>query len=245
MAKQKLKRFAEFSSWDNCFDFPYEIKGKWNKDVFKNSHPIVLELGCGKGEYTVALAKRYPDKNYLGVDIKSNRMWVGAKMAKEENLTHIAFMRAIMHKIDTIIGEGEADEIWITFPDPFLRSKSAKHRLTHTRFLRLYKKILKPGGTIHLKTDSDDLFTFTVNMLQHLGIKPIALEEDVHGNPDAPEILKEVKTYYERLFMNKGSTIKYISFNLSSFSEEQAVVFEEWFEQERLRRVALGLSTGL
>lgn len=245
MAKQKLKRFAEFSAYQHTFDFPYHLKGKWHAEVFKNNNPIVLELGCGKGEYTVALAHEYPEKNFIGVDIKSNRMWVGAKKALEQNKTNVCFMRALMHKISELFDAGEVDEIWITFPDPFVRIRSAKHRLTHTRFLRLYKQLLKPGGLVNFKTDSDELFAFTQNMLTHLHITPLVTDYDVHANPHAEPMLKEVRTYYENLFMGKGKKIKFTRFTLDQLTEEKAAAFEAWFEQERQKLVEAGKSTGI
>lgn len=245
MAKQKLKRFKEFSEYGHTFDFAYDMKGKWHSDVFKNNNPIVLELGCGKGEYTVALAKEFPGKNFIGIDIKSNRMWVGASKAIEQNLSNVVFMRAIMHRINELFDASEVDEVWITFPDPFVRARSAKHRLTHSRFLRLYKQILKPGGVINFKTDSDELFSFTINMLEHLHIKPLVVETDVHANADAEPLLKNVRTHYENLFMKKGKTIKFTRFKLDELEEEHAKQFEDWFESERLKLVAEGKSTGI
>lgn len=238
MAKQKLKRFAEFSSFTHTFDFPYELRGKWKQDVFRNDHPLVLELGCGKGEYTVALAREYPDKNFTGIDIKSNRMWKGAGVALEDGLKNATFMRALMHRITELYAPGEVDEIWITFPDPFPRARSAKHRLTHTRYLRFYKEILKPGGLINFKTDSDELFTFTMDMLERLGITPLNTFWNVHQDADAPGYLKNIRTYYENLFMKKGKAIKYVQFSLDDFTEEKAVAFEEWMEVERQKEIA-------
>jgi tRNA (guanine-N7-)-methyltransferase len=245
MAKQKLKRFAEFSAFEHTYDFAYHLKGKWREEVFKNNNPIVLELGCGKGEYTVALATEFPDKNFIGIDIKSNRMWVGAKKAMEANRNNVAFMRALMHKIEELFAANEVDEIWITFPDPFVRIRSAKHRLTHTRFLRLYQRILKPGGVINFKTDSDELFAFTQNMLTHLHITPQVTDYDVHANPQAEPMLKQVRTYYENLFMAKGKKIKFTRFTLDELTEQHAAAFEAWFEQERLKLVEAGKSTGI
>lgn len=245
MAKQKLKRFAEFAGYDHTFDFAYDLKGKWRNEVFKNDNPLILELGCGKGEYTVALAKEFPEKNFTGIDIKSNRMWVGATKAKEQGLTNVAFMRTIMHRIHEMFEPGEVDEIWITFPDPFVRIRSAKHRLTHTRFLRLYKQILKPGGIINFKTDSDELFSFTMNMLEHLQITPLVVEYNVHANPGAEPLLRDVRTHYENLFMARGKTIKFTRFSLHDLTEERAKAFEDWYEAERLKLVAEGKSTGI
>ncbi|MBW7844684.1 MAG: tRNA (guanosine(46)-N7)-methyltransferase TrmB [Bacteroidia bacterium] len=245
MAKQKLKRFAEFATMPNTFDFAHQLKGKWNTEVFKNNNPIVLELGCGKGEYTLALAHLYPNKNFIGIDIKSNRMWVGAKKALEQNQMNIAFLRIVLHKIHEFFEAGEVSEIWITFPDPFVRIRSAKHRLTHPRFLQLYKQILHPEGLINFKTDSDELFSFTQIMLSKIGIEPILVETDVHGNPNAEPLLKNVRTYYENLFSAKGKKIKFMKFSLLNLSTDHITKFEEWFEAERKKLVALGHSTGI
>lgn len=245
MAKQKLKRFKEFAEYPHTFDFAYHLKGKWHQEVFKNNNPIVLELGCGKGEYTVALAQQFPNRNFIGIDIKSNRMWVGAKKASENDMNNVGFMRALMHRINELFAVGEVDEIWITFPDPFVRIRNAKHRLTHTRFLRLYQQILKPDGIINFKTDSDELFAFTQNMLKHLNIAPIVTDYDVHANPNADPMLKNVRTYYENLFMGKGKKIKFTQFKLNQLNELSAKTFEDWFENERLKLVEQGLSTGI
>ena len=140
MAKRKLQQFAEYTSFPNTFDFAREMKGKWNAEYFKNNHPITIELGCGKGEYSVALAQAFPERNFIGIDIKSNRMWRGAKTAIENNLTNVAFMRASIHLIEEFFDNNEVSEIWITFPDPFPKDKHDKHRLTHPRFLERYKK---------------------------------------------------------------------------------------------------------
>lgn len=239
MPKDKIRRFAEYQSFPNAFDFAYELKGEWRSKVFKNNHQLVLELGCGKGEYTVALAQRYPEKNFIGIDLKSNRMWKGAKIALEENLSNAAFLRLVMHKINEVFAPAEADEIWITFPDPFPKLRHAKHRLTHPRFLKLYKQILKPGGLVHFKTDDTDLFEFTVSMLPQIGIQPITIERDVHGNPAAADYLKNIRTYYENLFMAKGRTIKYACFCLDGFDETKANLFVEKLEAERKAIAAL------
>jgi tRNA (guanine-N7-)-methyltransferase len=231
MAKDKLKRFAEFKTFTNTFDFPYELKGKWNSDVFKNDHPIVLELGCGKGEYTVALGREYKDKNFIGIDLKSNRMWKGAQIANEEKLNNVAFMRIVIDKVAELFEAGEVSEIWITFPDPFPKGRHAKHRLTHPRFLRSYKKILKKGGTIHFKTDDTDLFDFTMNMLPQTGVEPGTIDWDVHHNPAAHAHLKQITTYYEKLFMGRGRTIKYAAFSLDNYDDARAMKWEEDFKK--------------
>jgi tRNA (guanine-N7-)-methyltransferase len=237
MAKDKLRRFAEFRSFSNAFDFAYELKGKWRQEVFKNENPIVLELGCGKGEYTVNLAREFVNKNFIGIDIKSNRMWKGAGIALDEGLHHAAFLRTVIHKINELFAPNEIDEIWITFPDPFPKPRHAKHRLTHPRFLSLYKQILKPGGLVHFKTDDTDLFRFTTDMLPQVGVVPQLIDWDVHNNPHAHPHLKNIRTHYENLFMGKGRTIKYTCFVLDNLQESLILQFEDNFEADRKRLI--------
>jgi tRNA (guanine-N7-)-methyltransferase len=215
MPKDKLRRFAEFREFANTFDFAYEMKGKWKTDFFKNDNPIVLELGCGKGEYSVALARQYPNKNFIGIDIKSNRMWKGAGIALEEKLPNVGFMRAVIDKITELFDKDEVDEIWITFPDPFPKDRHIKHRLTSPGFLNRYKQIVKPEGIINFKTDDTDLFQYTLDTLKELSIAPIEVNWDVHGNEDSHPHLREIRTYYENLFSAKGRTIKYTKFKLN------------------------------
>ncbi len=212
MAKRKLQQFAEYTSFPNTFDFARDMKGKWNAEYFKNNHPITLELGCGKGEYSVALAQAFPERNFIGVDIKSNRMWRGAKTAIENNLPNVAFMRASIHLIEEFFDNDEVSEIWITFPDPFPKDKHDKHRLTHPRFLERYKKIIKPETIINFKTDDDGLFQFTLETLKQQKIQPLQVIWDVHQNDDTDDYLKNIKTYYEKLFSSRGRTIKFLKF---------------------------------
>jgi tRNA (guanine-N7-)-methyltransferase len=212
MVKRKLQQFAEFKTFDKTFDFPYDLKGKWKQEVFKNDHPLVLELGCGKGEYTVALAKQYPEKNFLGIDIKSNRMWRGALTAKEQGITNAGFIRMIINNVATIFDEHEVDEIWITFPDPFPKDRHMKHRLTSPNFLSLYKTILKPNGIVNFKTDDTPLFEYSLEVLKELNITPQEVNWDVHHNEDSHPHLREIRTYYENKFSAQGRTIKYLRF---------------------------------
>ena len=215
MPKDKLKRFAAFREFTNTFDFAYEMKGKWKSSFFKNGNPLVLELGCGKGEYSVALAKQYPLKNFIGIDLKSNRMWKGATIALEEKLNNVGFMRAIIDKITELFDHEEVDEIWITFPDPYPKDRHEKHRLTSVKFLERYKHILKKEGVVNFKTDDDGLFQFTLDTLKELKIVPHEINWDVHANEDSHLHLKEIKTFYEKLFMGRGRTIKYLQFKFN------------------------------
>lgn len=214
MPKKKLQRFAEFKEFDKTFDFPYELKGKWKQEVFGNNHPLVLELGCGKGEYTVALGKHYPEKNFIGIDIKSNRMWRGALTAKEQGITNAGFIRMIINKIAEVFEKGEVDEIWITFPDPFPKDRHAKHRLTSPNFIKLYKEVLKAGGIINFKTDDTPLFEYSLEVLKELNIEPQEINWDVHNNQDSHPHLREIRTYYENKFSAQGRTIKYLRYTL-------------------------------
>lgn len=224
MGKNKLERFAENKILENVYQpsreetlSGYPMAGKWREKVFKNDHPIVLELGCGKGEYSVGLAQAFPDKNFIGVDIKGARFWFGAKAALAQNLHNVAFLRTQIELIDHCFAPNEVDEIWITFPDPQIKYRRTKHRLTHPDFLERYKKILKPEGVIHLKTDSEFLHGYTLGLLQGLGHEVISAHHDIYGAPEYdPEtpLLREIKTYYEGLFSSKGKTITYIKFRL-------------------------------
>ncbi|MDF3028530.1 MAG: tRNA ((7)-)-methyltransferase [Fluviicola sp.] len=225
MGKNKLRRFAEMKLWNNVFEPTLEpnpqeafpLKGKWNQDYFKNSNPIVLELGCGKGEYSVGLAKHYPNKNFIGVDIKGSRMFVGAKEALDENLTNVAFLRTKIDFIDSYFEANEVDEIWLTFSDP--QPLKPRKRLTSEQFISRYKRILKPGGLIHLKTDSDLLFESTEEQIQEHNYEVIELSWDLYQSmpedldPTIRDIL-HIKTHYEQLFTAKGSVIKYCSFKV-------------------------------
>ncbi len=224
MGKNKLARFAENKTLPNVFQptraealQEFHLKGKWRDEVFKNNHPIVLELGCGKGEYSVGLAKAFPEKNFIGVDIKGARFWFGAKEAIETGLHNVAFLRTQIELIDRFFAAGEVDEIWITFPDPQIKYRRTKHRLTHPDFLERYKKILKPEGIVHLKTDSEFLHGYTLGLLQGMGQEIISAHHDIYGapeyDPDTP-LLREIKTYYEGLFEAKGKTITYIKFRI-------------------------------
>jgi tRNA (guanine-N7-)-methyltransferase len=225
MAKNKLRRFAEMKLWNNVFEPTLEpnpqdefpLKGKWNSEYFKNDHPIVLELGCGKGEYTVGLAKHYPNKNFIGIDIKGSRMFVGAKEAIDAKMTNVAFLRTKVDFILSYFEKGEIDEIWLTFSDP--QPNKPKKRLSSKPFIDRYRIILKENGLVHLKTDSDLLFESTVDEIKEHNYKVKELSWDLYNSlpadldPTIREIL-HIKTHYEQLFTAKGSVIKYCSFQI-------------------------------
>jgi tRNA (guanine-N7-)-methyltransferase len=220
----KLEKFAEFNSFRNCFTLYFEniqkgleLKGKWHSDYFKNQNPIVLELGCGRGEYTVGLAQNNPDKNYIGVDIKGNRIWTGAKFALDEHLNNVAFVRTRIDFVEHCFDKDEISEIWITFPDPQPQKTRERKRLTNIRFLDRYKKFLKPGGILHLKTDNTGLFEYTLEVIKENGFELLFSTNDLYNNcPAGREELINIKTYYEKLHFSKGETIKYCSFKLTN-----------------------------
>jgi tRNA (guanine-N7-)-methyltransferase len=212
MAQKKLKRFGEIKTFPNVLEYPENMAGNWNA-FFKDNNPVILELACGKGEYTTGLAQLYPTKNFIGVDIKGNRIWAGAKFAIENNLTNVAFLRTQIHKIDTYFAINEVKEIWITFPDPQLRISKAKKRLIHPRFLRLYQKILQPGGKIHLKTDSPELYNFTKTVIELCKLLLITDIDDVHKDEKVSRELS-IKTHYESLDIAESKKVFYVCFSL-------------------------------
>jgi tRNA (guanine-N7-)-methyltransferase len=213
MGHKKLIRFAELETFENVLQFPKNIKGKW-LEFFKNSNPIVLELACGKGEYAVGLGMLYPQKNFIGVDLKGNRIWVGAKKALENNLHNVAFLRTQIDQVNEYFSTDEVSEIWITFPDPQLRKSKAKKRLTHPKFLRLYQQFLKRGSYIHLKTDSPDLYHFTKKVIELYGCDLHRDLQDLYREEHIAEDLK-IKTHYESLDIAESNRIHYLCFSLS------------------------------
>ena len=222
-SKNKLKRFIENESFDNVIQpsrddltkFNFVFRGKWKKKVFKNSNPIVLELGCGKGEYTVNLAKLNPNKNYIGIDIKGARFWRGAKTAIEEKLENVIFLRTQIELLDFIFEKNEIDEIWLTFPDPQIKFQRRKHRLTNTKFLSIYKNILNDSGIIHLKTDSEFLHGYTLGKLEEMSINPIVSNHDIYKNSNAPVEATQIQTHYEKIYLNEGKKITYLNFKFN------------------------------
>lgn len=221
-SKNKLKRFRENETFDNVLQptreeavsgqFP--LKGKWNSDFFKNDKPIVLELGCGKGEYSVGLAERYPENNYIGIDIKGARFWRGAKTAVEGGLNNVAFLRTQIELIEHFFGKEEVSEIWITFPDPQIKYKRTKHRLTNTEFLQRYKKILKKDGYVNLKTDSEFMHGYTLGLLHGEGHEVVYANHNVYRNEGAPEVVTAIQTFYEQQYLEQNKPITYIKFKI-------------------------------
>ena len=221
MAKRKLKKFAEVSSFDNCFFLSFEqsreeglpLKGKWNKEFFKNDNPIVLELGCGKGEYTVGLAKRYPNKNFIGVDIKGNRIWTGAREAVDSKMSNVAFVRTRIDFIEACFAKDEVSEIWITFPDPQPQKTRERKRLTNMMFINRYRNVLKKGGAVNLKTDNEPFYDFSREVIKDNNLQELDATNDLYANVGLrDEALTTIKTHYEKLFSDKGFKICYLKY---------------------------------
>ena len=222
--KNKLQKFEENKSFENLFQYSYErimeegfpLQGKWCSDFFHNDNPIVLELGCGKGEYTVGLARAHKDINYIGVDIKGARMWRGLTQAKEEGLTNVAFIRARIDQIEHFFGPGEVSEIWVTFPDPHPGEgeRNARHRLTSPEFLERYRKIVAHEGILNLKTDSPIMYGFTLHeVIEKQGLTLLYATDDLYANDDDLEV-KTIRTFYEQMWLDQGLTIKYLRFKI-------------------------------
>ncbi len=241
MGKNKLKKFAEMETFHNVFQPPYEpMAGHWRDRYFQNDHPIVLELGCGRGEYTVGMAERYPEKNFIGVDIKGARMWAGAKEAEQKELKNVAFLRTNIEFITEFFAADEVDEIWITFCDP--QMKKATKRLTSTYFMQRYQRIVKPNGLIHLKTDSPFLYTYTTEMLRLNPYPVLCSTDDLYGEKSDEATLpvqgkeialyadaKALQTHYEKQWLDRGMSIKYIEWQLSPLTawEEPTIEIEK------------------
>ncbi len=222
-SKNKLKRFKENETFSQVFQPTREevvgnlfsLRGKWNTDFFKNNNPIILELGCGKGEYSVGLAQKYPDKNFIGIDIKGARFWRGAKTAVETGLENVAFVRTQIELINHIFVENEVDEIWITFPDPQIKYKRTKHRMTNSQFLQLYKKILKKDGVVHLKTDSEFMHGYTLGLLHGEGHDVLYANHNVYVNEGSPSEVTDLQTFYEKQYLEINKAITYIRFKIT------------------------------
>lgn len=223
-SKNKLKRFRENETFENVIQpfreevlKGFEKQGKWT-DFFKNDHPIVLELGCGKGEYTVGLAAQNPNKNFIGIDIKGARFWAGAKNALELELTNVCFLRTQIELIDLIFGKQEIDEVWITFPDPQIKYTRTKHRLTNIDFLKKYQKILKIGGFVNLKTDSEFMHGYTLGLLHGVGCEIIETHHDLYKNQHMSKEITSIQTFYEKKYLEENKPITYIKFCLDRLS---------------------------
>lgn len=221
-SKNKLKRFRENETFKNVVqptreelvEKDFELKGNWNSKFFKNDNPLVLELGCGKGEYSVELGRKYPNKNFIGIDIKGARFWRGAKTALEENIDNVGFLRTQIELVDHAFAQNEVDEIWITFPDPQIKYKRTKHRMTNETFLERYKKILKPDGVVNLKTDSEFMHGYTLGLLHGAGHEVLYANHDVYKQEGSPEEVTSIQTFYESQYLEHNKPITYIRFKI-------------------------------
>jgi tRNA (guanine-N7-)-methyltransferase len=231
MGQKKLIRFEAIKSFSNTLQYPEGMAGNWNT-FFKNAHPLTLELACGRGEYTVGLARMFPQRNFLGVDLKGNRIYIGAKKALDEKIGNAAFLRTHIDKIDTYFSPGEVEEIWLTFPDPQLRNSRARKRLTHPRFLRLYQRILVPGGLIHLKTDSPLLYAFTRQVIELCQLHLLEHSDDIYSGPVKDEL--GIKTHYEKLDIAQSNRVHYLCFALPAapLPEIDEILSEKMKEEE-------------
>ncbi|XZF12652.1 tRNA (guanosine(46)-N7)-methyltransferase TrmB [Chitinophagaceae bacterium MMS25-I14] len=232
MGQKKLIRFAEIETFPNVLQYPRDMQGQWHV-YFKNTNPVTLELACGKGEYAVGLGRMHPGRNFIGIDVKGNRIWRGAKTALEEGLGNVAFVRSLIDKVTDYFAPDEVSEIWITFPDPQLRLSRMKKRLTHPRFLRLYQRFLKKGGVVHLKTDSPELYRFTKTVIELYGLELLQDDDHVFSKAEVhPEL--RIKTHYEGLDIAQSSRIHYLQFRIDGALpvEKDEILKEKIHEQE-------------
>ena len=248
MGKDKIRRFEENATFrcvvqpefEEIFRKDYRLKGRWREDFFGNPNPIVLELGCGRGEYTVGLGRMFPDKNFIGVDIKGARMWTGATESLQSGMKNVAFLRTNIEIIDRFFAPGEVSEIWLTFSDP--QMKKATKRLTSTYFMERYRKFLKDGGTIHVKTDSNFMFTYTKYMIEKNGLPVEFITDDLYHSGLVDDILG-IRTYYEQQWLDRGLTIKYVKFRLPQCGELQEpdveIELDEYRSYNRSKRSSL------
>jgi len=227
LAKRKLERFAENATFSHFFQPGWEdlqqgfpLQGNWNRDYFRNDHPVIIEIGCGKGEYTVGLATKYPEKNFIGLDKKGARMWRGAKTTSETSLPNVAFVRALAENLPMLFGKDEVDEIWITFPEPQPNSPRIKKRFTSPHFLKRYQHFLNPAGVIHLKTDNQEFFEYTLEVIRTEGHHLLYANNDLYQHKEDPEIadVLPVQTHYEKIWLEQGLSIKYLRFRLNTQS---------------------------
>lgn len=236
MGQKKLIRFAAIKTFANVLEYPENINGKW-REFFKNNNPVILELACGRGEYTVGLAKLYPHKNFIGVDVKGNRMYIGAKKCLQENISNAAFLRTQISLIHNYFDKDEVDEIWLTFPDPQLRTSRARKRLTHPEFLRLYQMFLKPGGLLHLKTDSPQLYNFTLRVTELYNLPLVEANNNVYDGNTREEL--SIKTYYESLDIAGSNKIFYTCFKLPDHIPDIDKQLQEELKQTENKEQAL------
>jgi tRNA (guanine-N7-)-methyltransferase len=248
MGKNKLKKFSELEGMEFVFQYPYSrlasegfpLRGRWNEEFFHNSNPIVLELGCGKGEYTVGLARANADVNYIGIDIKGARMWTGARQARDEALPNVAFIRTNIELLSRFFAPGEVSAIWITFPDP--QMKKVRKRLTSTTFMELYRSVITPGGIVNLKSDSPFLSAYTSMMAEHNCFEILGRTDDLHNDPAIPSDhpLRTIRTHYEQQWLDRGLSIKYISFRLPADSSLEEPPGAEDLEHDTYRSYSRG-----